>query len=86
MDKAWYDNQNMYNEAILKQITDLTSLAVQTRKRVEALEANTDRLQKIKHRLSDEGNGYDFTKDVQVTELFEDLQWLIDSLEREVHK
>lgn len=37
-----------------------------------------DRLQKIKHRFS---RGYDFTKDVEVTELFDDFEWLIDSLE-----
>lgn len=40
-----------------------------------------DRLQKIKHRLSVKGRGYDLTKDVEVTDLFDDFEWLIDSLE-----
>ncbi|RNB59407.1 hypothetical protein EDM57_04500 [Brevibacillus gelatini] len=49
-----------------------------------------DRLKKIKDRLSETGKGYDLTKDVETTELFSDVDWLIESLEsaikaRDIH-
>lgn len=45
-----------------------------------------DRLTKIKERISETGKSYDFTKDVEVTELFEDLEWLIRSLENKIEE